>query len=375
MTIAIEFTINDILLNQESLQKKNKYTCPICFEFIYKKPIYQCKSGHHACQQCWEKSLEKKCTFKFESCRHDGCDKILRLHSLKEHENQCGFKLIECIYCERDDIIKMELNDHYDQCPKVSIKCPLGCSNHIERQSMDYHVVNDCDNTLVPCKYYDQGCKALMKRSELLNHLENVNHQIYMCELIEKLSSSIYQSKESYNELLSKLRDLPMAIEKYTDGCLKKYHLPVAVEFCTHGYKNKWIISNYSNVSKSKINTQLISSPRFSILQRIFQVSLYPKGCRNSNKDHISVFLRFNDEAPKSIKVEFSFTLINVLDKSKSVTKKEEKVLDGTDGWGWERYAPIDLLNKENGWLSNDDKLTIEIYVKLLNDEIEPLES
>ncbi|EAL61948.1 hypothetical protein DDB_G0291035 [Dictyostelium discoideum AX4] len=107
--IDIKFTINDFLLNQESLQNNNKYSCPICCEFIYKKSIYQCKSGHFACQGCWETSLKNKkecmiCRIKvnlindlsrclvieqfFSKEECFWCDKIVRLKSLQEHEYQ-----------------------------------------------------------------------------------------------------------------------------------------------------------------------------------------------------------------------------------------------------------------------------------------------
>ncbi|KAM9970872.1 hypothetical protein ACTFIR_002736 [Dictyostelium discoideum] len=274
MSINSKFTINDVLLNQKSLEKKNKYVCPICFEFFYKKSIYQCKSGHMACQQCWEKSLENKkecmicrskvnstndlsrclvieqdfgkkecyCIYSFnnynfidcanqekitlkkdeengckeiisvdqldrhiENCKYDGCDEILRLNSLEEHENQCGFKLVKCEYCDCDDTIQKELENHHGECSKFPIDCPQSCSIMVERDQIKSHIDNDCNNSIIQCKYYEYGCKVEMKRSDLRNHLKNVNHQYFMGLLIEKLSSTLTQSQSIQDELVKKI--------------------------------------------------------------------------------------------------------------------------------------------------------------------------
>ncbi|KAM9957260.1 hypothetical protein ACTFIW_009001 [Dictyostelium discoideum] len=295
--INSKFSINDVLLNQETLQKKNKYTCPICFEFIYKKSIYQCKSGHVACQQCWDKSLKNKkecmicksevnsfndlsrclvieqgfgkkecyciysftndyfidcgsnqenekrklikdeengckeiinvdrienhfenCKFKIVECSHDGCDKIFRLNSLEEHENQCGFKLVKCEYCGSDDTIQKELENHYTGCPKFPISCPQSCLIMIERDQTQSHIDNDCNNSTIPCKYYEYGCKVEMKRPELQNHLNNVNHQYSMGILIEKLASKLTESNKTQDELVKKIE----LSEKTQDELVKK---------------------------------------------------------------------------------------------------------------------------------------------------------
>ncbi|KAM9993986.1 hypothetical protein ACTFIZ_011948 [Dictyostelium cf. discoideum] len=290
MSINSKFTIRDVLLNQKLLQNKNKYTCPICSEFIYKKSIYQCRSGHYACKECWEKSLENKkecmicksevnsfidlsrcliieqnfcnkeccciysffdyfidganqknenenkilikdelngckeiinidqidkhienCNFKFVKCSHNGCEIVLRLNSLEEHENQCGYKLVTCEYCGCDDTRKMELKEHHSKCPKFPIDCPQSCSIIIERDQTKSHIENDCNNSIIPCKYYEYGCKVEMKRSELQNHLINVNHQIFMGLLIDKLSSTLStlsESNKTQDELVKKIDQL-----------------------------------------------------------------------------------------------------------------------------------------------------------------------
>ncbi|KAM9994029.1 hypothetical protein ACTFIZ_011987 [Dictyostelium cf. discoideum] len=426
----IEFSINDVLLNKESLQKKNKYTCSICFEFIYKKSIYQCRSGHFACQECWEKSLEIKkecmicrinvksfndlsrclvieqdfgkkeccciysyndeifntrtvgkkfkrefikdeengckeilivkdfdnhfqnCKFKFIQCPNKGCDKFYRLNSFDEHENQCTFKLVTCENCNKNDIKKDHIVNHNNECPKVKIDCFQECKMKIERDEMKNHIDEHCDNTIVNCKYHEQGCQFKMNRSELKNHLKNVNHQFYMSILIDKLN-------KTNNDLKNKLE----------------------LEFNYLIIKKKWTISNYSLYGKTSEEPQMILSPKFSFFSHIFQGELYPHGYNNENYPSLYLFINNTNENKRSnkekrVKVEYSFTFVNVLDNSKSITQHStEKVYKKYIGWGEIFCIPSNLINKENGWLSDDDKLTIEIYIKTLDQTFETLES
>ncbi|KAK5579872.1 hypothetical protein RB653_009560 [Dictyostelium firmibasis] len=447
MPIDIQFTINDILLNQESLQKKNKYICPICFEFIHNKSIFQCRAGHFACKECWEGFLKSrsecmvcrcevnslgdlsrclvieqgfakkeccciyshtdeilkvdngvverklvkdenngckeiimvdeldihilKCNYKFVSCLYNGCGLVLRLNSLESHQNQCGFKLVTCIYCNRDDIKKFQLDIHHNECPKVSINCLQGCSTKIEREYMIDHIDNDCCNTVLPCKYNIFGCNTQMKRSELNSHLDNENHQVFMGMQIDKLTTQVDQSKKTYEELLKKINELCLFVNKISGECLKLKYLPKEMYFFSHGYRNTWTISNYSNAIKTIHNAEALTSAQFSILSHAFQIKLYPKCYEHIGK--ISLYLCFNDvDIQNSLKFDYSITLVNVLNKSKSIIIKEDKkeVLEDSNECGFGGVLRSNLVNKENGWLSDDDKLSIEVYIKLI--KIEP---
>ncbi|KAM9957254.1 hypothetical protein ACTFIW_008995 [Dictyostelium discoideum] len=484
MSINSKFTINDVLLNQESLQKKNKYTCPICFEFIYKKSIYQCKSGHHACQECWEKSLKNKkqcmicrsevnsfndlsrclvieqcftkkecyciysfkngdfidfsnqekilikdeengckeiisldqldrhienCKFKFVKCSHDGCNEVLRLNSLEEHENQCGFKLVKCEYCAFDDIIQKELKSHHDECSEFPISCPQGCSIIVERYQIKSHIDNDCNNSTIQCKYYEYGCRVEMKRSELQNHLESVNHQYFMGLLIEKLSSTLIQSHITQDELYKKIEqseknqeklicdkiqkqnnELSSLITKTNDTYFKKNNFTGSLDKNKNvlKYKNKWIISNYSNTLGTYPNGRKLKSPPFQINSNNsvesqsqlelnsneFQISICPNG-KESSPNYMSIFLNGNRIEGTSVK--FICKLVNVSDKTKSKelkTKKDLQNISTTDK-GWSTFMESKLITQKNGWLSKDDKLTIKFKVKITKNVIKPLES
>ncbi|KAM9957253.1 hypothetical protein ACTFIW_008994 [Dictyostelium discoideum] len=474
MSINSKFTISDVLLNQESLQKKNKYSCPICYEFIYKKLIYQCKSGHVACQQCWEKSLETKqecmicrikvysfndlsrclvieqdfgkkecyciysfhnddgfsglsnqekitlikdeengckeiinvdqldrhienCKFKFVKCSHNGCDIVLRLNSLEGHENQCGYKLVKCEYCTCDDIIQMEFESHHGKCSKFPIDCPQSCLAIIERDQIKSHIDRDCNNSTIQCKYYEYGCKVEMKRSELQNHLESVNHQYFMGLLIEKLESTLTQSHNIQDQLIKKIEqseknqenlnkefglskiicerlikrieqseknqenlnkefgqsktickkqndELSSLITTMNDTNLKIKKKTCSLEFLNSlQYKNNWIISDYSKVVDKFPNGSKLKSQSFEINSNSIFKSPPPEII--SNEFRIAIYPNGNitqtgkmsifleGNKIKGTSVEFNCKLINVLDKTKS---KESKFQHDNQEWDWD---------------------------------------
>ncbi|KAM9970892.1 hypothetical protein ACTFIR_002756 [Dictyostelium discoideum] len=131
-----------------------------------------------------------------------------------------------------------------------------------------------------------------MKRSELQNHLESVNHQFYMSKLIDKLISKVGQSNKIINELNKKLE----------------------WEFNPRVYKNKWTISNYSPMSYSMYSMAprgiRFCSPKFTFFSYEFQVCFYPHGVTNNKYPDIYLFI--NNLNGNSLKVESWFRLVNV---------------------------------------------------------------
>ncbi|KAM9957259.1 hypothetical protein ACTFIW_009000 [Dictyostelium discoideum] len=217
MSINSKFTINDILLNQESLQKKNKYSCPICFEFIYKKQIYQCRSGHYACKECWEKSLETKqecmicrsevysfndlsrclvieqgfgkkecyCIYSFNNddfidCANEkskdeenGCKEIINVDQLFTHIENCKFKFVKCSHDGCDIVLRLNsLEKHENECGYKLVKCKYcDCDDIIQKELENHYDV--CPKIPISCP---QGCLVILERDEIKPHIDNDCH-------------------------------------------------------------------------------------------------------------------------------------------------------------------------------------------------------
>ncbi|KAN0037976.1 hypothetical protein ACTA71_000148 [Dictyostelium dimigraforme] len=199
--------INDILLNQESLQNKNKYTCPICFEFIYKKSIYQCKSGHFACKQCWERSLESK-----QICMTCSCE-IKSINDLSRNlviERDFGKKKTYCIYSFTDETIReLQQNNSLDgENKKTLIKDEVyGCKDVMMVDQLDSHFQN-CKFKFESCPH--QGCKIILRKHSLEEHDKQCGFKLVKCGYCERGDIEKNQFGNHKNECPKVLIDCPL---------------------------------------------------------------------------------------------------------------------------------------------------------------------
>ncbi|EAL61913.1 RING zinc finger-containing protein [Dictyostelium discoideum AX4] len=232
MSINSKFTINDVLLNIESLQKKNKYSCPICFEFIYKKSIFQCKSGHFACKECWEKSLKIKkecmicrskvnsindlsrclvieqgfgkkecyCIYSFNNDhfidyanldenitlvkdKENGCKEIINIDQLDRHIQNCKFKFVECSHNGCDVVLRLNsLKEHENQCGYKLVKCKYcACDDTIQKELENHN--NECPKFPIGCP---QSCSIMVERDQTQSHINNdCNNSTIQCKYYE----------------------------------------------------------------------------------------------------------------------------------------------------------------------------------------------
>ena len=99
------------------------------------------------------------------------------LSKWNKHNNECLLSRIMCQYCN-NNILRKDLNKHYNICGEYPIKCPNnGCNKIIKRKNIGIHTQNECEYMVVLCK----KCQNILMRKEYTNHEENCPKRIVTC--------------------------------------------------------------------------------------------------------------------------------------------------------------------------------------------------
>lgn len=119
--------------------------------------------------------LNKRCQFAPIPCpnecsREDILRKDMEMH-LKE---ECPNRHFTCEYCGREGTYALITEEHDEICEKKIIPCSnADCNMTLERRKIEAHVANDCEHTVVSCKYKSIGCTVKMKRRVMKDHEED----------------------------------------------------------------------------------------------------------------------------------------------------------------------------------------------------------
>ncbi|KAN0034596.1 hypothetical protein ACTFIV_001126 [Dictyostelium citrinum] len=227
----IKYNLTDIFHEDINIEK---YSCPICFDSIDKKEIYQCKEGHWFCKPCWVESLSKKkecmicrdtinsisdlsrnryleqdflnkkvfCpnSFKYvdENNFNDDNKNNNHYNSNNNSNNNNNNKIKDLENGCKDILTIGEIEKHLKQCKFTHIKCKfIGCNKILRLNKVEQHEKEQCEFRLEYCRYCDtdgitsrslenhykecpkfivkcseNGCTVELERSQLQEHIE-----------------------------------------------------------------------------------------------------------------------------------------------------------------------------------------------------------
>ncbi len=106
-----------------------------------------------------------------KKCKDDnGILKITR-RDLQQHlEKECSNRDYSCEHCGLKGTYATTL-DHYNKCQKIIISCTnKGCTMEVERMKIKNHLSEECEHTLISCKYMSIGCDVKLKRKDMRAH-------------------------------------------------------------------------------------------------------------------------------------------------------------------------------------------------------------
>ena len=249
----------------EKLQAEGK-PCPICKEtplrttddLFFKRKVRQlkvrCSNKSAGCEWVGELgeldnhlkpgSVEGPCHFVDVECPLQ-CGQCVTRRNLNHHKSkQCAKRLFFCKYCGYKSTHEKVVNDHWPKCQHYPRVCPNKCSGiKIEHRFIQRHLRERCPLEKIPCEFSFAGCKAVVKRESVKQHLDVKKDEHLRLTASECKNLKIQQTNLmlAFTKIYSKTIFIPPPDIVMTDFESKKCHEDwwYSPAFYTHigGYK------------------------------------------------------------------------------------------------------------------------------------------
>ncbi|KAK5574886.1 hypothetical protein RB653_010140 [Dictyostelium firmibasis] len=356
-----------------------------------------------------------------------------RKNTQEKHNLICPYVKVSCEYCG-ETINKINLESHYlNWCQEVDIKCQ-DCQLPFKKKEIEQHQKSFCPESIIECRYSKGGCNAMIRRSKLAQHLtEGDNHHQFISNILNQQDLKINELElkntefslftNGQNKKIIELENLfkelqetilnqqkqqqqqqqqqPQQIQQYnhhhhnnnqhnnsnsgsyfansnninnltnSDSAMNDTY-PVGGPSAV--YKNKWIISNYTEQETFNKSKEYIKSPLFKIGNSTFFLKWFPSGKKKLN--YCSIFL-YKIQDDKSVIINYYIHLVNHQSSDEVFEKKgcqKYDIENGSAGYGSSQFIKrSELLNDANGFLV-DGAIVIEIEI-IATEEILPLQS
>ena len=155
------------------------------------------------------------CKFTPVPCPHHCKEKYkITLHMRKDLDhhvnNECPNREYKCEYCGEKGTCAYVTKIHDNVCEKKKIPCTnTKCTKSIERGKMKLHLNNDCDYTIIPCKYKKIGCDVEARRKDMPVHEENESIHLHRAiTTVVKLQDNLQSAKDTIAALRGEVATL-----------------------------------------------------------------------------------------------------------------------------------------------------------------------
>lgn len=168
----------------------------------------------------FQKHILNDCIKQFIKCSMEGCNVEVLPEEFETHLKDCNYRSIQCKYCN-DSYSLIQLDNHYQSCPKYLVACPQKCTIKIQREALSDHLDNECDFTEVNCCYHEIGCQKSCPRKDLNKHkTENYN------EHLDLIFQSIYKQNKEATEKFKSLENSLLSLASVTKKSDKDKEVP-----------------------------------------------------------------------------------------------------------------------------------------------------
>ena len=198
---AVNIVVNSVIEKQKVFCKNKKKGCSWIGKLIERK-----------------EHLDNKCGYTIIDCPNAGCDQKAMRKDIEAHCNICEFKTIVCEYC-KEKVLYKEIKEHIAQCPNLPCDCSNKCGQKVPLSKMNFHLENECDNTVVECPFGVVGCEFYEQRKALKAHLEKdlERHLRMVTGKISKLEGLITEQKTRIDTLETENGTLKTSIDNLNE--------------------------------------------------------------------------------------------------------------------------------------------------------------
>lgn len=169
------------------------------------------------------------CEYQVIPCPSKCGENVLRSHLSLHSKEKCVHRKAKCTFCQMTGSYKIITGSHYDECPKVKISCPNGCTiSSVLRSELQEHI-KQCPLEIVPCDYANAGCSQRMTRKDIeIHQVTGMNQHLNLVN--KKLSQLLEHIKcrDHIAPIVMKMSYIRQQQEKWNSPCFYTH---------TNGYK------------------------------------------------------------------------------------------------------------------------------------------
>ena len=289
---------------------KNKINSIKFIASILDKQFVYCKKRFLNCQ--WvgklfdlEAHLKNECLKNEVKCRNLDCKKFVLREEEEAHYLVCEHKRVPCKDCGNEILLSDQFN-HSKVCTKYKVDCYQKCGELIERGKLDFHAKSICENSIVQCIYYAQGCLEKILKKNFSAHLTEFNdkHQIL-----------IFKKFEDFDIMFnSRVTDLENVYDKFTKKIVMLENIIIDKKNTRDKLKMEKNVQN----TKNEKNPQISSSNGLEISAN--NVNMNNKEISIESKDKEKLEEKNGRITEKIVKVE----KIENIDKQEKLEKMEK---------------------------------------------------
>jgi len=229
--IQIYLTVHQTCPHSNESLNETELTAMNFIEKILEKQTIYCKNKEKNCEwigkyQFYDNHLKLECLKQNINCINSGCTEEFMRGDKDKHLNDCEYRLVKCEYCI-SSIPFITLTSHHDVCLKYPLECPLKCGLNIERENLDIHTKNECENAEVHCLYKNYGCETLIIKRNMNEHIKtefefhNMIVLKFMGDFYREYQEKMISLEKVYKEINERLALLKNTNLEIDDSVLK----------------------------------------------------------------------------------------------------------------------------------------------------------